>query len=435
MPTEREDLAHLFRRIGFGGLPAEIDALTALDWPDAVDAVLDRTNAPPSTASVPALPVPGTTLTGTQWLDAYRSMVWWWLDRCRTTPVPVVEKLTLFWHGVLTSSISVVPHQLLLDQNQLLRAHGLGALDRLVHEAATDPAMLIYLDNRANWRGHPNENFARELMELFLLGVGNYTERDVRESARAWTGHTMDPTTWKYQFVASAHDNRDKVFMGVTRNWDGPEIIDHLVRGPMQLTTARFVVRKLWTALAAPNPTELLVDELAAAFVAGDMQVEALVRAILLRPEFRSPEARDGVVRSPTEFVVAAMRYADLQCSDVHPHWQMKGMGQELFLPPNVDGWGGNQGWISTAAAWAKLNFASQVAAAAVPRGLLTSSTERPPADAAATALATFGVTAPTPTTLQALTDFVVADRADGHRHERTGLVKLALLSPEFSLA
>ena len=435
MPSEREDVAHLFRRIGFGGLPAEIDALVALDWPDAVDAVLDRTHAPSATLGVPTLPAPGTALDATKWGDAYRSMVWWWLDRCRTTPVPVVEKLTLFWHGVLTSSLDVAPHKLLFDQNQLLRAHGLGTLDGLVTRVAKNPAMLIYLDNRANWKGYPNENFARELMELFLLGVGNYTEADVRESARAWTGHTMDTSTWKYQFVASGHDDGNKTFMGVTANWDGPQIIDHLVRGPKQRTTARFVARKLWTAIAAPTAPATLVDELATAFIAGDMRIDALLRAILLRPEFRSAAARDGVVRSPAEFVVAAMRYAGLQCSDVDPQWQMKGMGQELFLPPNVDGWGVNAAWISTAAGWAKLNFASQVAPKAVSKGLLADSTSRKPADAAAAALSAFGITAPTPTTLQALTDFVIADRAGGHKRERAGLVKLALLSPEFSLA
>ena len=429
-----EDAAHLLRRVGFGGTSAEIDALVPLSWEAAVDRVLDTSRAPaPGTG--PSLPAPGAPMAGDEWWNAYVAMTGWWLDRARTTPVPVIEKLTLFWHGHLPSSIDVVPHRLLFDQNQLYRSKALGKVDELIQTASVHPAMLIYLDNRANAAGWPNENFARELMELFTLGVGNYSEIDVRESARAWTGHTMDTNTWSYQFRGDWHDHGNKTFMGDTRPWDGPQIIQHLLRGPAQRVAARFLAKKLWSFLAGPTPSDALVDELASAFIAGDMRTKALVRAILVRPEFRSPEVRQGLVRSPFEFIVAALRHSGRSAAEIRPQWLMPGMGQELFRPPNVDGWGTNRYWLSTSASWAKATLADQIGATAGTVGLLEGSEERTPAEAVTVALGTFGIAQPSATTRAAMEQFVRAERSSRKWGERSGLVTLALMSPEFQLA
>lgn len=432
--TSYEDAAHLLRRVGFGGTNAEIQALVPLSWDAAVDRVLDTSKAP-APGPGPSLPAPGTALSGQQWHDAYVAMTSWWLDRARTTPVPVVEKLTLFWHGHMPSSLDVVPHKLLFDQNQLYRSKALGRVDELVQAASVHPAMLIYLDNRANAAGWPNENFARELMELFTLGVGRYSEDDVREAARAWTGHTMDPTTWSYRFRSDWHDHGNKTFMGVTQPWDGPQIIQHILRGPKQRAAAGFLARKMWRFLAGTKPTSTIIDDVAAQFIAGDLRTKALVRAILLRPEFRSPEVRNGLVRSPFDFVVSALRHTGMTAADIRPQWLMPGMGQELFRPPNVDGWGYNGYWISTTASWAKSILADQIAWKANEGDLLSGSEKRSVPDAVEAALRHFDITTASATTRAAMEQFVRSERSSRQWAERWGLVSLALMSPEFQLA
>lgn len=430
MPSSYSDVAHLLRRVGFGGTPSQINALTAYDWPQVVDRVLDPSGAPSPTAGVPSLPSPGASLDAAKWGEAYRSMTSWWMERCRTTPVPVVEKMVLFWSGLLTSSLDVVPHRLMFDQNQLFRTQGLGRIDTVLTQASLQPAMLIYLDNRANVKTHPNENFARELMELFTMGVGNYSETDVRESARAWTGHTMNKDTFRYEFRSDWHDHGNKTFMGVTRNWDGPQIISHILRGPKQRVAASFFVRKLWTFLAYPNPSPALVEVLIDSFIAGDMRVDRLLRTMCNRPEFRSATAKNGLVRSPFDYVVAGMKYAQTPTSAVSPQWMMKGMGQEPFLPPNVDGWGANRYWLSTAAAWAKANFV-EVLANASAKTVLADLDKVSPDAAVDAAFTTFGITEPTTTTRAAMRQYADATRSN----RRWGLIHLALLSPEFQLA
>lgn len=220
MPTPFADVAHLLSRVGFGGLPAEINALTPLDWPDVVDAVLDTSSAPPINQGLPNLDP------SRSWWDRYVDMTHFWLERCRTSPAPLPEKMVLFWHGHLCSGLQKVGnHQLMFDQNQLFRSHGLGDLENLLQMMAVQPAMLEYLDNDTNVVGSPNENFARELMELFTLGVGHYTEDDVQAAARAWTGHGVHRDTDQYIFTSEDHDYGQKTFMGVSANWNGPDII------------------------------------------------------------------------------------------------------------------------------------------------------------------------------------------------------------------
>ena len=432
--ASRDDLGHLLRRTGFSARPDEIDALDGLSWEAAVDRVLDISGRPSPTSGAPALPAPGTNLSSAQWFDSYTKMVAFWLDRCATTPTPVVEKIALFLHGHLTTSLALAPHRLTFEQLQLYRSIGFSRYDETVRRASLMPAMLIYLDNRANVKGFPNENFARELMELFLVGVGKFSESDVREAARAWTGHTMDKASWTYRFRDDWHDHGAKTFMGVRKDWDGPEIIQHLVRGPGQRTCARFMAKRMWEFLAYERPSSALLDSLATSFIASDMKLLHLVRAIVLRPEFRSTTAKNGLLRSPIEYVVATMRHSGLRSSDVSPHWMLKGMGQEPFLPPNVDGWGTNSEWLSHSAGWAKSIFADAAAQAASDRGLFSDIASLSSETAGRRSMATFGVTASTTRTTDSLRRYVDRERSVG-RSGRRGLIALTLMSPEFQLA
>jgi uncharacterized protein (DUF1800 family) len=430
MPTPATDVAHLLRRVGFGALPAEIAALTPLSWAQAVDHVLDTSSAPPLNSNLPNLdPNRG------GW-ERYVDMTHFWMERCRTTPAPLAEKMVLFWHGHLCSSLDKVgDHQAIFEQNQVFRAHGLGSFETLLREVSLQPAMIRYLDNDVNVAGSPNENFARELMELFTLGVGHYTEEDVRESARAWTGHGVNDDTGRYVFRSAEHDDGQKTFMGITQNWDGPQIITHLLNGAPRTQTSRFVATKLWSFFAYPDPDAAVIDTISAAFRASNMRIDALVRAILMHPEFLSTRARQGLVRSPIDYAVAAMRHTGLDSSIAHPEWTLEGMGQEPFYPPDVSGWRPNEYWISAPAMWAKSGFASRMRWKGIDAGNLANTRDLSIEAAANAALALHGIDQPSAATMSALRNFIEEERDSSRWAEQAGLLYLSLLTPEFQLA
>ena len=391
--------------------------------------MLDTSAATPASLGVPDLDE------RRGFYQTFVDMTWFWLERCRTSPAPLVEKMVLFWHGYLCSSMDkVYDRRQMFDQNQLFRTHGLGNFEDLLQRASVQPAMLVYLDNDRNVAGSPNENFARELMELFTLGIGHYSELDVRESARAWTGHRVGPAG-TYELDGGAHDWEPKTFFGETRNWDGPQIISHIVRGPKHDVVARHVATKMWSFLAYPDPEPAVIDEVAAPFSASGLEISALVRAILLHPGFRSERARRGLIRSPIEYVVAAMRIAGLGCDVAHPEWTLGQMGQKPFHPPNVAGWKQNRYWLTAASVWAKAQFAGNIRWELYRRGDLADSGAMTPSRAADTALHRFGIRSPSATTRNALISYVEAERATSRWAERTGLLLLPLLSPELQLA
>ena len=224
MPSEA-DIAHLLRRAGFGGTASQITSLAAQPLDQTVDQLLDMSGAPDD-------PQPGflTDDNVDDWEKEYM-LQQWWLDRMATSSSPLQEKLTFFWHGHFATQNEKVTDMLLMyQQNSLFRHAGAGSFRDLVHQVSLQPAMLLYLDNDPNVVGEPNENFARELMELFSLGVNQYTQFDVAAGARAWTGfNTLDSDRRQYHFYPSRHDNGTKTFMGVSRNFDGPAIIDFIL--------------------------------------------------------------------------------------------------------------------------------------------------------------------------------------------------------------
>ncbi len=346
MPTT-DDVAHLLRRAGFGGTLDEITTLAAQPLATTVDQLLDFSAAPAD--------IPPSYLTDDglgDWEKEFRLQAWW-LDRMATTTTPLQEKLTLFWHGHFATANGKVGNTLLMyRQNALFRQLAAGNFRDLVQQMALQPAMLNWLDNNVNVVGSPNENFARELMELFTLGVNHYTQSDVTAAARAWTGYnTLDSDNTQYNFYPSRHDNGMKTFMGQSRAWTGPDIIDYILdeNDQKKMVAARFIAGKMWSFFAYPNPEPAVLDAIAQPFHDADLDISALVRAIFLHPQFMSAEARVGLVRSPAEWIAACLRCTGLTAANTNPQWWMEAMGQELFEPPNVAGWDENAYWLGTA--------------------------------------------------------------------------------------
>lgn len=339
------EAAHLLRRAGFGGTPAEVEALVFLGRHRAVNALLnyDDTSGDLETR-LASLQLDLTQRTGIQR---------WWVARMLLTPRPLEEKMTLFWHNHFATSINKVGDAgFMLQQNQMLRRLALGNFRALLLEVARDPAMLIFLDNRLNRRMAPNENFARELMEMFTIGIGNYTEQDVKEVARAFTGWTI--RNGSFYFNPSQHDPGRKTILGSTGNFDGTDVIDILAAHP---ATARRLARHLWEFFAYPDPEEEVVERLADTYLSSGGDIRALVHAIFESAEFYSPRAFRRLVKSPVEIVIGTIR-SGLGSADLAalPGY-LRRMGQDLFNPPDVGGWEGGLEWIGTSTMLERLNF------------------------------------------------------------------------------
>ncbi len=339
------DIAHLLRRAEFVARPNRISELTPLTIAQAVDNVLDTAQngaaqLPPELANIED---------HGGWED-YVNAYNWWVDSMVTRPRPILEKMTLFWHGHFVSSIEDAYVIHMVHQNQLYRDHALGNFLTLTQKMALEPAMLLYLSNAVNYKKSPNENFARELMELFTLGVGNYTQDDVFAAARAWTGHNYNWELEDYVFNPKQHDTGMKTFFGTTKNWDGPDIINEILRDNVgkRLVAAKLIARKLWEFFAYPGPAQGIVDDLANVFVANNLEIKPLLRALFNRSEFYSTTAKQGLVRTPTEFVVDILYRTGLSAEELGVSWSMEYTGQLLFSPPNVAGWKSNSYWINT---------------------------------------------------------------------------------------
>lgn len=345
-----DDLAHLLRRTEFFPKPARIAELTALGSDPAawVANILDFTaNANPQ---VPANLVNQDDQHGyDQHVAAYN----WWLDSMATRPRPFQEKMTLFWHGHFVSEWNFVNRtDHMTHQNQLYRTMALGNFEALTQAMAIEPAMILYLSNSENVKTAPNQNFARELMELFTLGVGNYTEDDVNTAARAWTGYNYDYTTHAFEYRSSRHDDGQKTLFGNTQNWNGPDMIHEILVGnpDKRVISATFIVKELWQFLAYPAPAQNIVDDLATVFMTGGLELKPLLQALLVRPEFYSAQAKQGLVRTPTEWAAAILAATGTTSGALGLFNLADRMGQVVFDPPNVSGWRSNGYWLTTSA-------------------------------------------------------------------------------------
>jgi uncharacterized protein (DUF1800 family) len=298
----------------------------------------------------------------------------WWLYAMLHAKHPLREKLTLFWHNHFVSSVAKVQRvELLFKQNRLLRQHALAKFGPFLIAVSKDPAMLIYLDGNSNVKGRPNENYARELMELFSLGVGHYTEQDVRDAARAFTGWHSDGD--EFEFAAPVHDDGPKTIFGKTGNWNGDDVVRFCLE---KECAAKFLVRKLYRFFIgeAHDPPEALLEPLANQFRKSDYDVAELVRTMLGSRHFFSEHAYRQRIKSPVEFaigaVLAAVTPAALAEGRVAQEGLINrtdGMGQPLFAPPNVKGWPGGKNWLNTSTVLARHNFALDISSANLPAG------------------------------------------------------------------
>ena len=430
MAVSDDDLTHLLRRTEFVVRPSRLAELQALSTlAQVVDNVINI-----GLNGSPALPANFQIEAADGW-QQYVDACSFWIDNMISKPRPFQEKMTLFWHGHFVSAWWDVGKGFhMMQQLQTYRDNALGNFRDLTQKMAIDRAMLVYLSNAENVKGSPNQNFARELMELFTLGVGNYAESDVEASARAWTGHNADWPDYVYQFFANRHDTGMKTFFGTTKNWNGPEIIDEiLLNNPAKKQiAARLITKKLWEFLAYPSPPVAVLDALAPGFAA-DMNLTNLVRGILNRPEFYSVAAKQGLVRTPIEYIVALCYYSGLTADDLGVSWRAESTGQQMYQPPNVAGWKQNAYWLNTSALAGRADFARSVTWQLRANGgfdnLYTMA-----ADTAVDYVATFfGIFPLTTTTRTAL---INARSSENNKWwAATNLMTMTMLAPEFHMA
>lgn len=424
------DTRHLLRRCEYVARPARVDELAPLTRRQAVDNVLARVGGPVT------IPAGLTTHNSTGNWQQYVEAVWWWMNRMVSGSSPFREKMTFFWHGHFTSDWGTVFHTpSMVNQHRTLHLHAVGNVRTLAHQISIDPAMLRYLDNADSRRRSPNQNFARELLELFTIGNGNFTERDVEAAAAAWTGHNL--VSWQdrtYVFRAEHHDTRNKTFMGVTANFDGPDIIDQLFRDNQNARrlSARFISRKLWEYFAYPNPDASIVNAIADVALANDFEVIPWMRALLNRAEFWSAHARANLLRSPVDYTVAVMAHLGLNGQAAHPEWWLADMGQIPFRPPNVSGWRNNLAFVNTSATAARANFARYVTWQ-ITKDSAFSELSTLPSSAAVTACADLFALTLSSQTRTALEQWAEANRNRWWR--RQNLLTTIMCTPEMQLA
>ncbi len=283
----------------------------------------------------------------------------WWLEKMRDTPHPLQEKLTLFWHSHFASAFGdkIKSPYAMWQQNHMLRRNALAPLETQLLEVSRNPAMLLWLDNASNKKGKPNENYARELMELFSTGEGQYTEQDVKESARAFTGWTCNSVTWEFAFDKAAHDDGEKTFLGQTGHFNGDDIIRIICR---QDSTLRFLTRKLLNEFLYHDPEEELVELASRVYRQGRLSAEPLLRMIFKSRLFYSEAARSRIVKSPVVLLIGALHTMGIKPPrDRILLRGMEALGQDLFEPPDVNGWPGGLTWINSNTLLLRYNFAN----------------------------------------------------------------------------
>jgi hypothetical protein len=382
-PWGRKWAAHLYRRAGFG--PSREDLLTAerLGFEGTLDLLLK--GKPGSEADDQSLDDDGRFALGKGGLDAVRG---WWVYRMLRGPHPLREKMTLFWHNHFATSAAKagMGEAAMFQQNLLLRNHSLGKFGPFLQAMSKDEAMLVWLDSNQNVKGKPNENYAREVMELFSLGVGNYTEKDVQEAARAFTGWKTG--TSGYYFNSAEHDYGGKTVLGSTGEWNGEDVVRIILEQP---TAARFLVRKLYHFLVSETavPPDAFIEPLCAAYRASDYDTASLLKTMLGSRHFFSAHAFRQRIKGPAEFVLGAVRavYRNYPEDDVDysalPHQAlvpcMIATGQKLFEPPNVKGWPGAKSWLNTSTMLERDNFAGALATGTLWNGPSPPGAGKPP--------------------------------------------------------
>jgi len=351
-----DNARHLLTRTTLGPQLDQIERVAAMTKVRAVDTLLDSVHAsphtkPPSWVNDPPLSRAKRRqhqrLFRAQNRQRRRRIKAWWYQELLTTPSPLTERLVLMWHNHFTSSLKKVKAPALLFQQQtLFRQHALGKFPDLLRGIARDPAMLLYLDNQTNRRGHPNENFARELLELFTLGEGHYAEDDIKEIARAFSGWKVRRRQGTFHIARRQHDEGNKTIFGQTGPWDGDDVLRILLAKPrLYLHITERVCREF---LAHPPP-RADVQRWAKAFQKNKGDLRILLRTILLSDAFWASKERAARVKSPVELLVGLARQLNLKIDDPDQLMRLsRRLGQDLLDPPNVKGWVGGHAWITS---------------------------------------------------------------------------------------
>lgn len=271
----------------------------------------------------------------------------WWVKHLVKTRSPFLERMTIFWHNHFPSSIEKTQQcNMLYQQNLLLRKHALGNFKQMLHAIAKDPAMLVYLDGYVSTKEEPNENFGRELLELFTIGIGNYQENDMREAARAFTGWGVDDRSGRYVFRPKDHDDGVKTFLGHRGNFNGEDIINILLKHPR---TAERIAEKMWHEfISISRPDMRIIKQWAQAFRGSNYDIPTLVKAVLNSPVFWARKNRGALIKSPIELTIGTLRTLPYSSAHTDLAHNLNIMGQGVFAHPSVKGWDGGTSWIST---------------------------------------------------------------------------------------
>ena len=364
-PWGRKWAAHLYRRAAFGPGREELLEAERLGPAGTLDLLL--TGRPGAEENLQSLLDVGRAVAASE--DSGDKLRGWWLYAMLQSGHPLREKLALFWHNHFATSITKVRSPgLMFRQNCAIRDHALGRFGPFLQAISQDGAMLVWLDSNRNIKGKPNENFARELMELFSLGVGNYTEADIREVARAFTGWHTDGE--RFRFKPELHDAGSKTVFGKTGNWDGGDIVKIVLEQP---AAARFLVRKLYAFYVSEvPPPDALLEPLCESFRKTDYDITGLLRTMVSSRHFYSAHSFRQRVKGPVEYVLGAVRAVYREYPESDPEYRplptqvlvprLAAMGQALFAPPNVKGWRGGRDWLTTSTMLERANFAAALA-------------------------------------------------------------------------
>ena len=372
--SETARIAHLLRRAGFGPTRAEIDRAAAMGYAATVEELLYPENQP----DLEIEDLIRRYHTDQNSLMLLESNQAYWLYRIINSRRPLEEKMALFWHGLFATAYSKLNHaKAVVNQTHTFRRVGLGRFADILLELSRDPAMIFWLDNKDNHRDAPNENYGRELLELFSMGIGNYTEDDVKAAARAFTGWTIDNAEymsirasrdsfwpygridWQFRYREDDHDATTKTFLGHTGEFGGQEVIDIIVRQP---ATAHYIAGKLYNFFVSDRPDAEAIGILADEFMATGGDIRAVMRRLLMSDFFAAASVRLARVKSPAELVGGTARLAG---SHRTPEWSIVNlaldinfMGQEILNPPTVEGWHTGREWIDTGNLVERINAA-----------------------------------------------------------------------------
>jgi uncharacterized protein (DUF1800 family) len=382
-----ELMAHLMRRAGFGATRDRLDELVEQGYDEVVERLLSAVSHPTRLTDnlIRRYHPEYSGMMGNQSAGAN------WMYRMISTDAPLREKLGLMWHGMFATGYSKLANgKVLHDQIRMFERHGMGSFKNLLIELSKDPAMIVWLDNSENHNGSVNENFGRELLELFSMGVGNYTEHDVKEAARAFTGWTIGNTeymtlksardsVWPYgrlsfhfEYKEDDHDNGDKEFLGEKGNLNGEDIVDIICKQP---ATAAFLSRHIYSFFVADEPPvpewpykppndPAAIEALTKVYFDSDYNVAEMLRFLFKSDFFKSEDARYQRIKSPTELMAGVLRLTeefDRPKMDMNPtNIQTSYMGQWLLNPPSVEGWHWGTEWIDSGALVERVNFASE---------------------------------------------------------------------------